>query len=184
MAMSQVSVPVLTAEEYFQLNPEGRTELIQGEVMPMSPSGNIHGRLASRLDRYVGAFIEEHGLGETYTADAGFILSRNPDTVRAPDVAFLSRERIPAEGLPEGFFPGPPDLAIEVVSPGDRWSEIEDKLREYLEAGTREVWIVDPKHRTVQVCTPPLERRTLQGADVLTTPLLPGVSLPLPTRVG
>ena len=176
MASPMPSIPLLTAEEYLEAAYEGRTELVQGEVVRMSPAGGLHGNIAWRIARRIGPVIDENRLGEIFIAEAGFILFRDPDTVRAPDLAFVRSERLPKGGLPEGFFPGPPDLAVEVVSPGDRWSEIEEKVEDYLNAGTLEVWVVEPRKRLVQLCRGQ-ERRVLRGEEALSSPLLPGFSL-------
>src|SRR5207302_6065020 len=103
----------------------------------------------------------------------------HPDTVRAPDVSFLSRERLAEHPVPEtGFYPGAPDLAVEVMSPSDRRAEVEEKVAEYLDAGAREVWVVDTALTLVDVITK-RSRRSLQRHEVLTTEILPGFSLPL-----
>jgi Uma2 family endonuclease len=119
------------------------------------------------------------------TADAGFILARNPDTVRAPDVAVILTDRIPKGGLPEGFFPGPPDLAVEVVSPWDRLGAVDEQAQELLAAGTREVWIIDSRSSTVRVLAGRgASERVLGRRDALTTDVLPGFSLSLSELFG
>ena len=123
---------------------------------------------------YLSSFIEEHDLGEGFVAEPGFILARNPDTVRAPDFAFVCRARIPAGGIPAGFFPAAPDLAVEVVSPSDSWVKVEAKVSEFLSAGAREVWVVNPGPRVIHVCTPH-RRVTFHQDEILTSELLPGL---------
>jgi Uma2 family endonuclease len=95
--------------------------------------------------------VEDGGLGEVATAEAGFLIARSPDTVRAPDVAFIASDRIPPAGTPESYWPFAPDLAIEVVSPTDRWTDVEEKACGWLRAGTRLTWIVDPLSLCVHV---------------------------------
>lgn len=149
----------------------------------MSPAGWKHGGIASTLDRLVGDFVIENNLGMTTAAETGYILYKNPDpdgkdTVRAPDVGFVSAVRIPAD-LPDGYVPFAPDLAIEVISPNDDADEVDQKVREYLKYGTGMVWLFFPKTRTAAVYTPatytPIERDgEIDGGDVL-----PGFKLPL-----
>ncbi len=158
---------------------ELRLELSDGELIIMSPASGIHGIITSRLDRLVGNFADEHGLGSTTAAETGYILLKNPngrDTVRAPDVGFITAARL-ADGLPGGFIPFAPDLAVEVMSPNDTAEEIHKKINEYLRYGTRIVWVVYPETRTVMVFTAQGahtldENATLDGGDVL-----PGFSL-------
>jgi Uma2 family endonuclease len=172
--------PSITAEELFWLAPEGPCELRRGEVIHLSPTGFEHGRLMTQLARLLGNFVAERALGEVLTGDAGFILSRSPDTVRAPDVAFVQKARLPGAGLQQ-FFPGPPDLAVEVVSPSDRWVDVEEKIQEYLLAGTREVWVVSPRDRSIRLWAGPAPGapRLFTREQTLTSDLLAGFSLPL-----
>ncbi len=141
----------MTAEELLKLGECWPCELIAGEFVASSPAGGAHGRLASRINRIVGDFVEKHALGETFGAETGFILSHNPDTVRAPDFAFIAAERLSLIGDFDEFVPIAPDLAVEVVSPHDRWTKIEEKVQDYLRAGTRLVWVLNPKTKTIHV---------------------------------
>ena len=119
--------------------------------------------------------VEANRLGVVLTGDAGFHLERDPDTVRAPDVAFICRAKIPAGGVPTGFWNGPPDLAIEVMSPGDRRSEVKEKIVEYLSLGVQEVWLVEPAPRRVTIHRSGEEPLVLHEADTLDGgSLLPG----------
>lgn len=128
-----------------------RYELLRGELIKMSPTGFDHGRVAAKLLAVLERFAREQALGVVVGTDAGFILSRDPDTVRAPDIAFVSQQRLREAGHVKAFWPGAPDLAIEVLSPDDRTFEIEEKVQEYLTAGARMVWVVSPKLRTVTI---------------------------------
>ena len=140
----------MTAERLLALGDIGRSELVRGELIRMSPAGPRHGGVASTLLILIGAFVRERQLGKTYAAKTGFILSRDPDTVRAPDVAFVSKDRVHLTPK-RGFFPGPPDLAAEVLSPDDSASDVLAKVEDWLNAGTVEVWIIDPDRKTVTV---------------------------------
>jgi len=102
-----------------------------------------------RLAIPLGQYVADHRLGEVYAAETGFKLKTNPDTVRAPDVSFIRQERVDEIGETESFWPGAPDLAVEVNSPGDTVGEVEGKVQEWLSAGARSVWVVSPKLRTV-----------------------------------
>ena len=127
---------ISTADQLFEAPDLGRCELLRGELVMMSPAGSKHGVIALRIGGLLMDFVEPRGLGVVFGAETGFCIASNPDTVRAPDVAFVRRERI-GGGLPEGFFPGAPDLAVEVLSPNDRASEVLAKVRDWLAAGRR-----------------------------------------------
>lgn len=141
----------MTAKELLEFGDNSTCELIAGEFIPKRPAGGAHGRLASRINRIVGDYVEKHALGETFGAETGFIVAHNPDTVRAPDFAFITQERLALIGDFDEFIPIAPDLAVEVVSPHDRWTKIEEKVQDYLRAGTRLVWVLNPKTKTIHV---------------------------------
>ena len=141
-----------TASELYAMPDDGfRYELVKGELRKMSPSGSEHAVIIGRLTMRLGQHIEANDLGLYFGAEAGFKIASDPDTVRAPDLAFVSRERIPEIGIPKNFWTGAPDLAVEVVSPGDTYSEVEEKVEDWLEAGAQAVWVVNPKRRGVAV---------------------------------
>lgn len=143
---------LLTADEMLSLPDDGgRRELVKGELRTMTPSGGEHGIIAATLAHLVRSFVSARGLGLVFGAEAGFQISSDPDTVRAPDLAFVRRECIPQSGIPTGFWPGAPDLAAEVVSPSDRYEEVAEKTTSWLEAGAEVVWVVNPRARTVTV---------------------------------
>lgn len=153
----------VTAEELLRKPDDGfRYELVRGELRKMIPAGSEHGyvavRIASRLERHVDA----NALGRVYAAETGFKVSLDPDTVRAPDAAFVRRERVEEAGRVEGYWPGAPDLAVEVVSPNDRHTEVTEKALAWLEAGCRMVLVVEPSGRTVTV------HRSLENVRILT----------------
>ncbi len=145
---------LVTAEQLWEMpNPlDKRRELVDGEVIHVSPTTMEHAVIVTRLARLVDEFVELHDLGIVATGDPGYVLRRDPDLVRAPDVSFVAWESVPESGLPgRGFWEGWPTLAVEVVSPDDRATEIHAKVQQFLEAGTRLVWIVWPDQRSVTV---------------------------------
>ena len=142
---------LLTAEELLRLNlPNKRTELVRGMLIIREPAGYQHGDIAARLLVAIGSHVEAHQLGRVFAAETGFTLERNPDTVRAPDVAFISDARLP-EPAPRGFAEMAPDLAVEVLSPDDYAPEVLEKVADWLKAGARLVWIVDPIRANARV---------------------------------
>jgi Uma2 family endonuclease len=171
--------PAMTAQQLLDLPDDGmRHELVEGTLRTMTPAGGEHGRIGARLLVRVGVFVESRRLGDVFTAETGFWTRRDPDTVRAPDVAFVRSERVPETRVP-GFVPVVPDLVAEVVSPNDRAVEVASKALAWLDAGVRLVWVVDPENRTVTVHGPD-GVRVLRGADVLDgADVLPSFALPL-----
>ena len=153
----------MTAEDLLDMPDDGfRYELVRGELRKMGPAVHVHGKLAMAVGARLWMHVKANGLGEVYGAETGFVLGSNPDHVRAPDAAFIRRERVEAAGDAWGFFPGAPDIAVEVVSPRDRYSEVEEKVADWLGAGTLAVVVVDPGRRAVKV------HRSVGDAAVLT----------------
>ncbi len=169
---------ITTAEQLLEANLP-RCELIEGELIAMSPAGFDHGRFALRIGAALDNFVTPRELGVVVSAEAGFQIAHDPDTVRAPDVAFVRAERVPAGGV-KGFFQGPPDIAVEVLSPGDRASEVLAKAQGWLQAGCRIVWVVDPETRTATVYHSHSEIVVLTADDTLSgDDALPGFSVPV-----
>jgi len=169
----------MSAEELIKL-PRGRAryELVRGELQTMSPSGSKHGAVSARLAQLLGNFVEAHQLGIVFGSETGFLVERNPDTVLAPDVSFIRNERIPQSGLPDGYWSGPPDLAVEVVSPGDSKPKVADKVERWLAAGADEVWAVNPLTQAVEIYMKGDSRRALKADDMLSGgDLLPGFEI-------
>jgi Uma2 family endonuclease len=165
---------LITAEDLFQMPNLGRCELIDGEINYMVPAGSEHGGIIADLTILLGSFVKARKLGRIMGAETGFLIRRNPDTVRAPDIAFIRSERLPAK-LPRGFFNGPPDLAVEVLSPGDRAGEVQSKIRDWLEAGCLAVWVVDPENETVTVYKNTRDITVFNSTDILADEhVLPG----------
>lgn len=149
-----------------------RLELVKGELRELVPANEEHGYVAMRLGTIVTVFVMQHNLGYTFAAETGFVLSEDPATVRAPDFAFVSRERAP-ESRSRHFARYIPDLVVEVVSPNDTFSEVTEKVNDWLEAGVSLVWVVDPQGRKVYIYRKdqPVrilgENELLSGEDVL-----------------
>lgn len=134
-----VDTRVVTADELLRLPDDGvRYELVEGELRKTSPAGTKHGAITNRISVRLGAYAEQHRLGQVYSSETGFLLSRNPDTVLQPDVGYVHRERVVEN---DAFFPGAPDVAFEVISPSDRYTEVEEKKDRYLGAGPRSWWL-------------------------------------------
>jgi len=168
---------LINAEELFKMPNLGRCELVRGEKIMMSPAGSEHGRIVWNITLVLGNFVKSNRLGIMWGAETGFIIHRNPDTVRAPDVAFICADRLP-EKLPQGFFDGPPDLAVEVLSPNDRESEVQAKIRDWLDSGCLAVWVVDPEAKTIILYKNNQEKVVLTISDMLIDDqLLPGFSV-------
>lgn len=172
-----VDAKLMTAEDLLAMPDDGMLhELVEGELRTMSPSGHLHGYVCLFIGSSLFTHVRNAGLGRAYGAESGYIVRRDPDTVRAPDVSFVRKERDRDE---RGFFLGAPDLAVEVLSPSDGYRKVQAKVRDYLAAGTQLVIIVDPDERVAEIHTP-LEMReipytgSLDGGDVV-----PGWSLPL-----
>ena len=141
---------LMTADELIRLPDDGyRHELIKGELLTMSPTGAEHGMITVNLTFLLAQYIRKHKLGVLFGAETGFKLESSPDTVLAPDVAFIRRERLTT--ISRGYHPGAPDLVVEVLSPGDRASKVDDKTARWLSLGASVVWLVNAKTRTVQV---------------------------------
>lgn len=168
---------ITTAEELLHAQDIGRCELVRGALHMMIPPGAEHGRIAMSLAREISVHVKARALGTVYAAETGFLLARDPDTVRAPDVAFVRADRPPP---PRGYYPGAPDLAVEVLSPDDRPGYMREKVREWLDAGARAVWVVDPQRRTVSVHEADAKPHVLTEADTLRGGIaLPGFVLPV-----
>ena len=163
-----VKAEAVTAERLWTMPDDGmRRELVRGELRVMTPAGMEHGRIAMRVGRFLAAHVDEHGLGVAVAAETGFVLAHNPDTVRAPDAAFVSKQRADEVGRTQRFWPGAPDFAAEVVSPGDSFSEVEEKALMWLEAGTKIVLVLDPARQTASVYRAPGEIRVYTRHDAI-----------------
>lgn len=178
IAMSE-TIAITTAEQLLHSPDLGRCELVRGELIMMSPAGFEHGRVVVAATLVLGGYLKGHPIATLAGAETGFRIATDPDTVRAPDVALVLKERVPADRV-RGFFPGAPDLAVEVLSPDDRAGEVLEKVRDWFAGGCRCVWVVDPRTHTVSVYCSASQCRVLSDADVLEDePLLPGFRVPV-----
>ena len=167
---------ITTAEDLLRAGDIGRCELVRGELRMMIPPGFEHGRIAINLTAPIANHVKSCGLGTVVAAETGFLLSHDPDTVRAPDIAFVRASR--PSGPRRGYYPGAPDLAVEVLSPDDRPGYVREKVAEWLQAGALAVWVVDPRDRTVTVHEPDRAPSVFAEAEVLNGgDLLPGFEL-------
>jgi Uma2 family endonuclease len=179
--VSTTETKLMTADELFEMPDDGfRYELIEGELRRMSPAGDEHGRVGMELAIPLGHHVKKNKLGKLYLAETGFLIHTNPDTVRAPDIAFVRMERFEKTPKVKSYREGAPDLAIEVTSPSDPVSKVEEKVTEWLEAGALMVWIISPKLKTVTVYRSLTdvniltEKDTLDGGEVV-----PGFQIPV-----
>jgi len=159
----------MTAEQLLHLPSDGRRyELVAGELRMMSPGGWRHGEVGGWLHGRMATHVQSRRLGKLFMAETGFLLSRDPDTVRAPDIAFIHKDHLPPDLPEDTFWPGAPDLAVEVISPNDIYREVDEKARAWLAAGARAVWVVNPLVQTVSVYRPDGSIVTLTIKDNLT----------------
>jgi len=177
--MSAPPQHLLTAEELAALPlGEMRHELVRGEIVTMPPTFGSHGKPAMRLGAYLTTFVLTHKLGETYAAETGFLIARDPDTVRAPDVAFIQASRLTPDTDANTWIPVMPDLVADVVSSGDRPAEIAEKVRMWLDAGVLLVWVAFPGARTIEVHRLGQPVRTLRDGETLAgEDVVPGFAL-------
>ncbi len=153
-----------TDEELLGIKHEGKVELVDGELIKMTPAGGEQGRVNMNLAARLHSYVRRHKLGEVYDAQTGF---RPHENMRAPDTSFVRKERLPGGKTPEGLIPVPPDLAVEVLGPKETIADYEGKIGEYLDWGVPLIWLIDPKTKTVTVIRQNGERVTLKGNDVL-----------------
>lgn len=169
MATATAPTQLITAEEYFRLpypSDGSKQELVRGEVVTMPGPGIEHGEVQVNVAFVIKLFLKSNPIGRVVT-ESGAITERKPDTVRGPDVSFYSKERLPLDQRVVGYHTEVPDLCVEVVSPSNSPKQLKAKAKEYLFAGVRLMWIVEPEDRTVTVIVDPLESRTLEAAATL-----------------
>ncbi len=158
----------VTAEQLLSMPDDGhRYELVAGELRKMTPASWRHGAVGGNLRSRLGQYVLQRELGQVFLAETGFLIARDPDTVCAPDIAFIRKERLEGDLPEEAFWPGAPDLAVEVVSPGDTTGEVDEKVRSWLDAGAGMVWVVNPQWRSVTVYRSATDIKTLTEKDEL-----------------
>jgi Uma2 family endonuclease len=174
-------VQLTTADELLRYPDDGyRYELVKGELKKMAPAGFEHGTLAMEFGTLLNVHVRANGLGRVTSAETGFKLTTDPDTVRAPDAAFISQKRLDEVGSVQGYWPGAPDLAVEVISPNDLYTEVSEKVAEWLRAGSRMVVVVNPRTQQVLVHAPDSDVKVLEIGDTLVGgEVVPGWQLPI-----
>jgi len=179
-----MTASLVTAEQFAQTHvPNKRTELVHGRLLVREPPGGRHGNVTANLAFRLAQHTDLMGAGALFVGHTGFTLTRNPDTVRAPDIAFVSKDRLPP-AIPSGYLELAPDLVVEVLSQHDRPGETLAKVGDWLEAGTRLVWVIDPERRLARIYrhdgteSAVSEHEPLEGEDVL-----PGFRCPVTTVI-
>jgi Uma2 family endonuclease len=169
----------MTVEEFHEHRfPDGKVELVRGVPRVREPAGGPHGWVQSNLAALLIPFVNERGLGRVFNDGVGFELIALPRTVRNPDTSFVRAERLPAAGLPRGFIPMAPDLAVEILSPDEAAWELEEKLDDYRAAGTPLIWVIDPNRRTVMIVSADVPVRWLRGNECPVSALFDGLGQP------
>jgi Uma2 family endonuclease len=164
-----------SAEDLWNLPDDGmRHELVEGRLRTMTPAGAEHGRVCSAANILLGVHARTTGTGVTFGAETGFILASDPDTVRAPDAAFVNKAHADAVGRTVKFWPGPPDFAIEVVSPSDSFTEVESKALGWVKAGATAILVLDPARRTATVYRTDEDIRTFTDGELDLSDAVPG----------
>jgi Uma2 family endonuclease len=176
-----VEQKLMTADDLLNMPDDGmRHELVRGKLRTMPPGSLGHAGRSLDIAASLRSVVRSKDLGLVTAGEAGFRLTSDPDTVRSPDAAFVRRERLAGINLERGYYPGAPDLAVEVISPNDLYTEVDEKVAEWLEHGTRLVFVVNPRRRTVAVHRPGRDVRILGVDDVLDgEDVVPGWTLPV-----
>jgi Uma2 family endonuclease len=170
---------LITGEVLAEMEDIGPHELVEGRIVPMSPTGNRHGEIEINIGAELRAFVRSHKLGRVQVGEVGIFTRRDPDTVRAADILFISNERY-AQQQSSGFLTVAPDLIVEILSTSDRWTDVTQKLREYFDIGVRLVWIVDPEAQRIYAYRSLTEVQEFTEKDELSgDEVLPGFSAPV-----
>lgn len=158
---------LITGEELLQMGDIGPCELIDGRIVPLTPTGDEHGRIEGNVFRALDEFARSRHLGKVLVGEVGIFTQRNPDRVRGADVLFISNERYSRRSSASGYLEVAPELVVEILSPSDRALDTMQKLREYFAIGVKVVWVVDPEARRVYVYRSVTDVREFQEADRL-----------------
>lgn len=174
-----VAPPPLTAAELYHMGDIGPSELINGEIVTQMPTGHPHAFIESMLAFFLNLFMRQHKIGRILTGEVGIVTKRQPDSIRAADVAFISHERL-ALTQTEGYLDVAPELVVEIMSPGNAWSDMQEKLAEYFAIGVQMIWVVDPRLEQVHVYRSLEQVRLLRKQDTLPgEDVLPGFAVAL-----
>lgn len=165
-SLSQVEEKLITGEELFEMGDIGPSELIDGRIVYMPPTGGEHGYVELELGAILREFVRARKLGWVLTGEVGIYIRRNPDRIRAPDVVFYSRSRMPKRPRKQ-FLDMTPELVIEIVSPTDRWDEIRKKIADYFLIGVERVWVVEPELQDVLVYRSPTDSTAIPRGEKL-----------------
>ncbi|NJN55223.1 MAG: Uma2 family endonuclease [Anaerolineae bacterium] len=169
----------ITGAELYAMTGVGPSELVKGEIIKHMPTGHPHGFFENIIAFFLTLFVREHKTGRILTGEVGIYTRRNPDTVRAADVAFISHSRL-AQAQAEGYLDVAPELVVEILSPGNTWSEVQEKLAEYFAVDVQMVWLVDPQLEQVHIYRSPEQVKLLRKEDTLTGEnVLPGFAVAL-----
>lgn len=179
--MSTAGTRLITAEEFYQLPDDGiPRELVRGEIVVMNVPGFRHGNVCARIGAALGSYLERHDIGDFTCNDSGMVTERNPDSVRGPDVAYFSYQRLPKEYNPETYPNVAPEIVWEVMSPWDRWKDLLGKVHEYLQANVLVVCVIDPERQQFVTYYPDRPEERINLGDVWREPaILPEFELPL-----
>ena len=170
---------LITAAELLAMGDIGRCELLYGEIVMMSPAGAGHGEIAARIGFLLMQHVDEKDAGAIFAAETGFVVETGPDVVRAPDVGFVRKNRVPRRNS-RGFFKGVPDLAVEVVSFNDTRRDVAEKVNMWLAHGTTSVWVADPDAMTITIHRTGQKSIRLSRKDAIRDePLFPGLVIPV-----
>ena len=170
---------LITGEELAAMGDIGRTELVKGEIIHLMPTGHPHGFYEVNLATFLNVFVRTHKLGRVLGGEVGIYTHRQPDTVRGADVAFISHERL-AQVQSKSFLDVCPELIVEVMSPDDAWSEVNEKLEEYFAVGAQLIWVVDPRRQRLHIYRSLTDLEILTAQDTLTGgEVLPGFQVPV-----
>lgn len=171
--------PPVTGEDLFGRGEIGRTELVKGVIVHMSPTGHLHGYIEGNFYKALEAFVSQRKLGRVIVGEVGVYTARHPDTVRGADVAFISHARM-AQVRSQAYLDVAPELVVEILSPDDRWGELMEKLEEYFGVGVTVVWVADPQTRSVYVYRSLTDAQRFTANDALPGGgVLPGFSVPV-----
>jgi Uma2 family endonuclease len=174
---------LLTAEEFLNLPNDGRQkELVLGRIVEMTPPATRHGQVCMRIIRNLDRYLETHDVGQLVCNDAGFVTRRNPDSVRGPDISFYGYDQMPKGPMPAHYTAICPRLAVEVLSPSDRWNEVAEKVNEYLLAGVHTVCVFDPESASVRVFNATNSTMELRRDEVLRLPDVFGDEFAVPVN--